>query len=72
MAVGIPEGEEFDTLRQMLKVLERDFPAKYKKLSEARIQKWVKEIEGGKGRSADDIRDDIVEFVIGEEAAMQR
>ncbi len=68
----IPEGEEFDTLRQMLAVLERDFPAKHKSLSEARIAKWVKEIEGGTGRNADDIRDDIVEFVIGEEAAMQR
>lgn len=66
----IPEGDEFKILRDILFRLSQDFPDKYEGLGDARINKWIKQIEGG--RDADEIRDDIVTFVITEEDAIER
>ncbi len=63
----IPEGSQYDNLRFALQRLQTDFPDKYESLSgqKARIQGWVEEIDSPDGRDADQIRDDIVQYVIG-------
>ena len=60
----VPEGSQYDNLRGILKIIERDFPDKISSLGADRIAGWVAEIDSGTGRNADDIRDDIVKFVI--------
>lgn len=76
----IPEGSQYDTLRSTLRILQRDFPQDYAGLvnQESRITGWVKEIDrveagnaGPNDRDADQIRDDIVQFIIGPEAAQR-
>ena len=70
----IPEGEQYNTLRFILQRLEQDFPDKFAELENQadRITGWITEIDSGTGRDADQIRDDIVEHVIGEEAAIAK
>ena len=69
----IPEGSQYDTLRSTLRILQRDFPEDYAGLVSqgSRITGWVTEIDSGTGRDADQIRDDIVQFIIGPEAAQR-
>ena len=70
----IPEGKQYDTLRFILRRLEQDFPEDFAGLENQteRIEGWITEIDSGTGRDADQIRDDIVEFIIGEEAAIAK
>ncbi len=62
----IPSNSEYDTLRAMLTILERDFPAEYASLAteDARVIGWVTEISSGTGRSDDQIRDDIAQYIM--------
>ncbi len=68
----VPAGSKYDALRAMLEVLQRDFPDKYAALENDRITGWIVEIDSGTGRDADQIRDDIVEHIIGEEDAIAK
>ena len=65
----IPSGPKYATLRAVLATLKRDFPKKYAGLAASRVRGWVTEIKSGKGRDADQIRDDIVKFIITAEGA---
>jgi hypothetical protein len=74
----IPAGPEYDELRFTLRILRRDFPDKYAGFvnQEARVQGWVDEVDrvtagtgGPNDRNADQIRDDIVRYVIRFEGA---
>jgi hypothetical protein len=70
----VPQGKQYDILRFMLRRLEKDFPRDFKGLENQtqRITDWITEIDSGTGRDADQIRDDIVRFIIGEEAAIAK
>ena len=70
----VPEDSKFNGLRWMLSRLQADFQQDYDGLAnqDERIQGWVDEIASGKGRDADQIRDDIVKHIIGVEAAMAK
>lgn len=65
----IPEGKEFDELRWTLGILKDDFTQDYAGLAsqDSRILSWVKEIQSGGGRGADQIRDDIVKYIMDPE-----
>ncbi len=76
----IPPGSQYDNLRSALRILRRDFPQDYAGLvnQESRVSGWVDEVDRIKAgnprpgdRDADQIRDDIVEHIIGEEAAIR-
>lgn len=67
----IPAGKQYDTLRWMLTVLRRDFPDLYQTMRADRVQGWVAEIDSGTGRDADQIRDDIAQYVIGVDRLVQ-
>ena len=62
----VPEGSQYDNLRGMLLIIERSFPGELPELTAARVAGWVAEIDSGTGRSDDDIRDEIAQFVITE------
>ncbi len=62
----IPEGSQYNNLRGILLVIQRSFPGELPELTAARVSGWVAEIDSGTGRSADEIRDDIVRVVITE------
>lgn len=70
----IPPGDQYDNLRFALQRLKEDFPDKYESLSnqKARLKGWVEEIDSSDGRDADQIRDDIVQHVIGYEDAKEK
>jgi len=69
----VPSGSQYNELRWTLAILKRDFPQDYAGLTnqDARIQGWVTEIDSGSGRDADQIRDDIVKYVMDRETTKQ-
>jgi hypothetical protein len=76
MAVNINEifaGDEYKTTRAMMSILKRDFPQDYAGLlnQEERLLEWKARIDSG-SRSDDQTRDDIAQYVIGEEALMEK
>jgi hypothetical protein len=64
-------GDEYKTTLSMMKILKRDFPAKYEGLinQPERLQEWKDRIDSG-DREDDQTRDDIAKYVIGEELLM--
>ena len=62
----VPAGSQYDNLRSIVVLIESNFPGEVPELTDARIAGWVAEIDSGTGRSDDDIRDEIVQFVITE------
>lgn len=70
----IPPGSQYDNLRQALARLKMDFPEQYANLSNQsqRVTGWVNEIKSGTGRDADQIRDDIVENIVGVDRLMAK
>lgn len=68
----IPAGSKYNNLRGMLAILRRDFPKLYAGLSASRVRGWVSEIDSGTGRDADQVRDDIAQYVIGVDRLMER
>ncbi len=70
MAVTVPSGDKYKNIRGILAILERDFPDLVASVTDARMERWIKEINEG-GRTDDDVRDDIAKYIIGEERLMQ-
>jgi hypothetical protein len=69
MAVTIPEGDQYLALRATLNYLQKYFPEVYDRV-QSKVAGWIKEIDGGAGRDADQIRDDIFEHSVGTELLM--
>lgn len=73
----IPQGDQYNVLRwtlQHLKALDdAGYGTNYAGLfnQPGRIEGWVKEIDSPDGRDADQIRDDIVQYIIGPELAQE-
>ena len=67
MVVGesyiIPEG--YDQLTWTLQWIEKNMPELIGQIPQSRIDGWVAELDAGNKRNADDIRDDIVQWIIG-------
>jgi tetratricopeptide (TPR) repeat protein len=61
----IPEGEQYDPIRNALKRVAATFPGELPEITAVRVAGWVEEVDNGGGRDADQIRDDIFEFVVG-------
>lgn len=69
----IPPGKQYDNLRGMLREIKKRSPKDYARISaqKDRILGFVKEIDSGKGRDDDQIRDDIATHMLKEEGIMR-
>ncbi len=66
---SIPAGKEYDVLRWTIARVAKQFPGV--SFAPKRVSDWVAEIEGGKGRNANQIRSDILTHMVGEDLIMR-
>ena len=71
LLASIPEGSQYDPIRNAIKRIAETFPDELGEITASRISGWIAEVDGGEGRSADDIRDDIFRVVVGREVIME-
>ncbi len=69
----IPDGDEYNALRATIERIGQMFPGEVPEITAGRVQGWVDEIAtgSGRGRDADQIRDDIFRYVVGVDTIMQ-
>lgn len=58
------EASGYSTLAQTIRLILQEFPDKAGAFHSDRIASWIAELEGGAGRSEDDLRDNIFEFIV--------
>ena len=67
---AIPEGKEYDAIRNAVKRIASTFPDELGEITAARLAGWIDEVDRGDARDADDIRDDIFRVIVGRDVIM--
>lgn len=69
----VPPGSQYDAVRNAIQRVADTFPSRLSQITPARVGGWVNEIDtgSGKGRDADQIRDDIFEYIVTESVIME-
>ena len=68
---NIPEGAEYDAIRFAIDRVRSTFPDELDEITAQRVAGWIAEVDEGKGRTADAIRDDIFKYIVGREVIME-
>lgn len=62
----------YSTLAQTIRTLLTEFPDIAADFTAERVQGWIDEISGGGGRTEDDLRDDIFQYIVTPEGLMEK
>ncbi|NIP34151.1 MAG: hypothetical protein GWN18_04395, partial [Thermoplasmata archaeon] len=73
LLASIPDGPEYNSLRATIERIGELFPGELNEITADRVAGWVNEIETGegRGRDADQIRDDIFKHIVGVDVIME-
>ena len=62
----------YNVLAQTIKTIIQEFPDKASAFWQERVQGWMDELAGGAGRTEDDIRDDVFQYIVTPDDLMNK